>query len=249
MWRRGWAGLLAAGITGAATAQGFEVPAEWRHDLRIGRCGQAVKPINRALARGQVEAMLLAGLMFERGLCVKQDIDKAYALYEQAYAKGSPHAARHLAALAATTAGGADVAAVLWWARKEPSLLLSPGRWNCDPLPGRAEASADEIVEALKTWSQDRLEACRGLVGVAALLMAELRYPMPALLKDLQGSLLIAFDLQEGSHTVSWQGPAPPAGPLLDYVDALARDLIARVPRAQQALRGEFLAVFEIRSR
>lgn len=245
MRRRASAAVALALGAGAAAAQGFDIPADLVDQLRTGRCEHAARGINRGLAREDARTMVMAGWMFERGYCVKADVDRAYALYEKAHARGDPFAAVRLASLASTTAGGADVAAVLWWARHAKGLALAAEGGSCDPLPNDPSATEDRFVEALKAWPPGRLEACRGVVGMNAILSSDMRYPVAALRNEQQAVLAVDYDLVDGSFQVERvSGDAGYA--LRQFVDAVARDAMARVPRTSRSVRGRLEFVFRI---
>jgi TPR repeat protein len=150
--RRSWMLLLACSLGGAALAQSdrqFQAGREadlnqWRWaqaqrnrtltegekavqavSAAMGRsdCVAAASALNAGLAKSHPEVWLLAGAMFEDGLCLKANWDRALNFYQRADGAGLPSAAARLAAGYATAAGGRDLAASLWWAARAKTAL------------------------------------------------------------------------------------------------------------------------------
>jgi hypothetical protein len=131
-------------------------------------CAGAVRELNAALASGTAEALLLGGSMFEQGLCLKPNAERAARLYQKAAEAGGGGARSRLAALYASAAGGPDKGAAMWWA-------LQAGL----PLPGACKVApelvndADRFAQALSTWPAAQLDACVYVTGVLASIDAE----------------------------------------------------------------------------
>jgi hypothetical protein len=131
-------------------------------------CASAVKELNVALAGGSSEALLMGGAMFEQGLCLKTNLERAARLYQRAADTGAGGARARLAALYASPAAGPDKGTALWWA-------MQAGL----PLPGPCVVASDKrgspelFIQSINTWSPGLLDACVHVTGVVAALDAE----------------------------------------------------------------------------
>lgn len=213
--------------------------------LAAGQCSRAAGALERAMLRDDPEALLLAGWLSERGLCLERNADKAWAYFEKAYGAGARKAALRLAGLAATVEGGQDVAATLWWGRRLSRAEGGSGGGQCDPLPDRPRASEAEFIEALKAWPQDKLAFCRAWVGFQGLINSELRYPTRASFFDLQGEVVVDYALHEGRVEVR-PGPRGADEIFLQRIRDLASAAMARIPRPSQPVNGRVEYVFKI---
>ena len=163
-------------------------------------CPAAVKELNVALATASPEAWLLGGAMFEQGLCLKQNVDRASRLYLRAAEAGRTDARSRLVSLYALPAAGPDKAATLWWAQQ--SGLAMPAACG---VAGPARDNADQFAQALAAWPQTQLDACVYVAGVVAAMDAEfaLRADDPA--KDTaKDSVLVDFQPAAGKVVVSF---------------------------------------------
>ncbi len=135
-------------------------------------CPGAVAALNAGLAKGHGEVMLLAGTMFEEGLCVRQSWDRAVSLYQRALESGQPTAAARLSAGYAAPVGGSDKAAALWWATKA-KIALPP---ECGTLAAFVD-DPDRFVAGLKAWPAPRIDACVYAAALMSSLYAEADAP------------------------------------------------------------------------
>ena len=135
-------------------------------------CNLAVKRLKSGLEEGYPEVSLLAGSMYENGICVKRDWSRAVTFYVQAHDAGEADGAARVAAGYADLANGPDVAAALWWARKLPVFRVP----HCS-VPKEAMADPDRFVAALAAWPRQQLAVCNYLAGVLATISAEVKYP------------------------------------------------------------------------
>lgn len=213
--------------------------------LAAGDCKRAAESLRSELAQPDGPVLLLAGWLSQWGHCIERSADNAWRFYERAHAAGEPSAALWLAGLAATSAGGADVAAVLWWGRKTRG-----DRWieirDCDPAPGQPEVSEAAFVEALTSWPQDKLLRCRNEVGYRALVVAELIYPIQAIRRASQGVVGLTYDLHEATVSVTpiSQRVAPE---LLQHVEVVAKRAMLDMPRSPIPLVGRVELEFQLR--
>jgi hypothetical protein len=193
-------------------------------------CAGAASRLNAGLAKGYPEVMLLAGAMYEDGVCLKQNWDRAATVYQRADAAGHPSAAARLAAGYAAPSGGRDLAASLWWAARArttmPTACASVAPLVDDP---------DRFVAALRAWPSTQLGACVYAAAVMSALQGELASPNLAAAYGLEGTVTVSFVPAQGKLDVSDE-LAPAAGAVME---AATRDAQARVARTalQQQLR------------
>lgn len=151
-------------------------------------CAEAVDWLKYGLKQEYREVMLMAGTMYDHGICVRRDWSRAVAFYTQAHAAGMARGAERLAAGYADPANGADVAAALWWASKSRSFRV-PG---C--VVGKdAVGDPDRFVAELSAWRPERLAYCNYAAGVIATIASELRYPDMAAAYSMGGKLSLRF--------------------------------------------------------
>ena len=111
---------------------------------------------------------MLGGSMFEQGLCLKPNLERAARLYLRAADAGAGGARSRLTALYASPAAGPDKATALWW-----------GLQAALPLPkacvvgNEQRANTDAFAEALKPWPAGLLDACVYVTGTLAVLDSE----------------------------------------------------------------------------
>jgi hypothetical protein len=193
-------------------------------------CTAAATALNAGLAKQHPEVWLLAGAMFEDGLCLKANWDRAVDFYQRADKAGQPNAALRLASGYATSAGGRDLAAALWWAARgkvaQPAACASVATQAAEP---------DRFVAALKAWPAGQLDACAYAAAVMATVQGELVGDDLASSLGLEGRIRIAFVPAEGRIDIDDDLAA--AGGVT--ADAAVREAQARTMRTalQQQLR------------
>jgi len=145
-----------------------------RNAIAGGNCDAAVYHLKDGLKSKRPKVALLAGSMYEQGLCVKRDWDSAVSYYALAADGGLDEGADRLAAGYADPANGPDIAAALWWAqqRRVGRLELS----YC-AIGTEAAQDPDRFVAELGKWEPERLAICNYVLGVSSMLQAELAYP------------------------------------------------------------------------
>jgi hypothetical protein len=155
--------------------------------LKASDCDGAVKALNTGLQAGYPEVALMAGTMFEAGFCLKKDWNKALGFYTQAHDGGIREGALRLAAGFAAAANGPDTAAALWWAKR--------ARLDVDycttTLPDTDDP--DRFVAALRQWQPKALETCNFVVGEMSFIVAEARYPMAGIQREIVGRTELVF--------------------------------------------------------
>lgn len=157
-------------------------------------CKGALGALNKGVTSKQRAVLLLAGSMYEQGLCLKQDWDKAAHFYQLA------HEAGNVAALPRLVAGYAeqrrDPAAALWWLAQSPYVFV--------PACSTANSfvnDPDAFVAALKSWPAGQLEACTYSAGVMMRLIGEIEFPSGAH-QGVAGAAILVFTPSAGS--MSW---------------------------------------------
>lgn len=173
----------------ATSRMGREAVHDVRSRIEARDCGAAVARLKAGLRAGHPEVSLLAGSMYEHGICVKADWDSAVTFYIQAYQRGFPEAAERLAAGYADPARGPDIAAALWWSlRDRGGARLEP----CAVSPA-AQQDPDSFVAELTTWDPGKLAICNYIVGVLSTISAEVKYPTRAQARGMQGEVVLRF--------------------------------------------------------
>jgi hypothetical protein len=193
-------------------------------------CTAAAAALNAGLAKSYPEVWLLAGAMFEDGLCLKANWDRAVDFYQRADKAGEPAGALRLAAGYATQTGGRDLAAALWWAARGKT----PQPAACASAAGLA-AEPDRFVAALKAWPAGQIDACAYAAAVMATVQSELVAKDLASSVGLEGRIRITFVPAEGR--IDLDDDLAAAGGVA--ADAALRDAQARTTRIalQQQLR------------
>jgi hypothetical protein len=173
----------------ARAAPGPEAAGRVLRHIIAEDCAGAVAQLKEGLANGYPEVNLLAGTLFDNGVCVKADWNKAVHFYVRAADGGQKAALYRLAAGFAAPEHGADVAAALWWASR------AKGEFSLKacPIPDAALADPDRFVEELRSWPAQRVALCNYLVGVVATLAGEIRYPPRALTRGVEGDVQLRF--------------------------------------------------------
>ena len=182
------AALFAASVAQANILTRADAVDSVKNRIEAGDCTTAVERLKTGLHLEYPEMAELAGSMYENGLCVKRDWQRAVTFYVQAHQAGVRSAASRLAAGYADPANGADAAAALWWYKN------AEGRPPAKCAVGEADAGdPDRFVAVLAGWPAQRLAACNYIVGVMATLSAELRYPDRAGEFGLGGEVALRF--------------------------------------------------------
>lgn len=180
-------------------------------------CAAAVQSLNAGLSKAFPEVATLAGAMYEEGICLKQNWDRAVSLYERAFTAGHVGAAARAAAGYATPVGGRDAAASLWWALRAKTALPA----ECAKLAPLAE-DADRFVAALKAWPADQLQACVYSAAVMATIQGEAESAGLAAAYGLQGKVTLSFAPVRGRIDIKEELVAAPITVVL--TDAAKRE-------------------------
>jgi hypothetical protein len=174
-----FATMLAASACAGAGEQpsvhGQRTVEEITERIALKDCGGAVADLKRALRKGFPEVALLAGSMYDNGVCVTRDWERAVPFYIQAWQDGLPKGAYRLAAGYASPDNG-DVAAALWWAsRLRDRGFRAQGVASCE-VSQTVRDDPERFTAELQTWPQARLAVCNYLTGVMATMSGEGKY-------------------------------------------------------------------------
>ena len=182
------AGLILLSVPAAAAEPGERAVAGITYRIQSRDCSGAVERLNDGLKEKHREVALLAGTMFELGVCLRRDWMRAVDFYTKAHAAGMPEGAERLAAGFADPANGPDIAAALWWGAKGRVAKAA------DCAAGKDAADdPDRFLAELNTWRPERLAYCNYVVGVMSAIASEMRYPELALTHALGGDLVLRF--------------------------------------------------------
>ncbi|NGZ84346.1 hypothetical protein [Duganella aceris] len=184
-----WAGTdsLAPDPKGLATVTAF---------LASGDCPGAVGAIKEGIKSRHPAVLLVAGTMFEEGVCVKPDWDKAVNLYLLADAAGNRSAIPRLAAGYAVA--GREHGLALWWAAHRPLNLPAACVPAADP-----EKQQDAFNAALERMPPALFQACVYIAGVTYDVMANVEFPPDAARYRMSGTLAMEFIPAEGA--INWR--------------------------------------------
>ena len=161
--------------------------------IEAGDCPGAVRALNEALPGGEPAALVLAGAMFEEGICLKASWERAVRLYTRASEAGSPLARWRLAAGYGSAAAGPDVGLALWWSHRA-EVLPPPCR-----VAGFADTmDADRFVAAVNAWPAGQAAACAWVGAVWGGLHAAARYDASLQRLQFAGRVRITFDPATG---------------------------------------------------
>lgn len=215
------AALLLAALAFVAPSHGAErPPSSAREDEAVlgirsaiqGKdCTLAVKRLNEALPERYPDVLLMAGAMYEHGLCLKPNWDRAARMYKLAHDAG--HQAGALRLIVGYALPGGQPSAALWWASKHAPFMLPP-----DCRSGVAVVDeVDAFAATLMAWPAQRLLACNYVVGVQAALAGELQYPSQALDFNLNGE--VVMDYVPAQQSITWRTEQVELVPIMGVVD------------------------------
>lgn len=159
-------------------------------------CKLAVSHLNKGLKEAYPSALVLAGSMYEDGLCLKAAWDQAERMYLRAHEAG--HRAGLLRLVAGLARGQRDIGAALWWAQQVQISLPA----DC-LVPAEARTTPEAFVQALQTWPAGRAQACAYVAGVMAFLVGDAEYPRSAAAMGLHGRVHLEYRPSE--ERMSWR--------------------------------------------
>lgn len=160
--------LLVASLAPLQSLQAGESTQAVIKAIEARDCAGAVRELNLALANSNPEALLFGGAMFEQGLCLKQNTERAARLYQRAADAGAGGARSRLAALYASPAAGPDKVNAIWWGLQAGLPLPRP----C-VVADALKNPADAFARTLNAWPVGLLDACVHVTGTLAVLDSE----------------------------------------------------------------------------
>lgn len=161
-----------------------------------GSCELAVSRLNDGLKRKYPSVYLMAGTMYEQGVCLKPDWDRAARMYQAANAAGEPKGLLKL--VAGLAQGGRDRAAALYWAMESATQGLPD---EC--TAGRElRDDPDAYVAQLRGWPAGQLDACVYVAGVVAAIGGDVEYPAIGTAYAVYGSY--RMDFRPAAAAVEW---------------------------------------------
>jgi len=163
-----------------------------------GRCVPAVEAIKAGITEKKPEVMLLAGTMYDEGLCVKPNWDRAAAFYMRAQDSRQRFALEHL--IAGYARPGRDNGMALYWAAQSHVRMGLPP--ECIPAADPLK-DPDGFASAIDKMPPVVFQSCVYTVGVVAQIFSEASYPPLALDWNVTGKIRMEFD--PAANTVDWQ--------------------------------------------
>ena len=160
-------------------------------------CVGAARALDEGVRDGHASVMLLAGAMFEEGICLKSNWPRAVEYYLRAHQAGHSRSVYRLVAGYAAAVGGPDPAAALWWALRAGQVL--PGECRVDDSD---RADPERFVAVLRAWPPARLGACVYVAGVLATMHGDLEFSRRAASYGLKGVVKVRYVPATGSLAV-----------------------------------------------
>jgi len=187
-------------------------------------CSGAVSRLNAGLSKAYPEVLVLAGAMYEDGICLKPNWDRAAGFYQRAFTAGHPGAAARMAAGFAAPAGGRDKAAALWWALQAKTALPAA----CTQVAPLAD-DADRFVAALKAWPAGQVDACAYVAAIMAAIQSEVEAPGLAAAFGLVGTVRFVFLADQARIDIAED--LAPTVPVSLVIDAAVQERDAKTAR------------------
>lgn len=157
-------------------------------------CEGAVKALNKGLAAKHPGVMLMAASMFEGGLCVKQNWDKAAVYYQMAHAAGRREALPRL--ISGYAENNRDPGAALWWLTQladMPAACKSANHLVNDP---------EAFVAALNKWPQGQIAGVVYTGAVTMRVIGDVEFPARGAQQGVFGDAVMHFVPATG--TITW---------------------------------------------
>lgn len=191
-----WAVLAAAAVANAQAASRYVDPdpdatRRVANFIASKDCTGAVAALNEGVKARQRDVLLLAGSMYDTGLCVKPNWERAAYFYQLADAAGNRDAIPRLAAGYALA--GRDNAVALWWIAQRPEAMPPACIPQADPVN-----DAEGFEKELAAMPQQQLQACVYMTGVYASIVGETEFPVSAQERGVYGDIDMQFLPAEG---------------------------------------------------
>ena len=167
-------------------------------------CEGAVKLLNKSLAEKAPETYLLAGTLYEDGVCLKKSWEKAiyyYSLAQQAPLNPERPQTKRLALsriIGTLAMDQRDPGTALWWASAAPTV----GPAACHSADHLRD-DPDAFTAALNNWGAAKLSACVFTIGVLHRIFGDVRYPRDAVQQGMSGTFEMTFIPSQAS--INWR--------------------------------------------
>jgi TPR repeat protein len=165
--------------------------------LKASNCKGAIEEIKSGVKSKQPDVLLLAGTLYEEGMCVAPNWEKAVGLYMMADDAGNKSAVLRL--IAGYARAGRDNGLALWWTAKSRFKDHFPK--PCIPA-SHPDDNPDGFNDELGKMPAPVFQACVYLVGVVGELRAQFMFPQIAADEGISGSVIMAFAPSSGR--ISW---------------------------------------------
>lgn len=176
----------------------FKATRDIKRFVAVGNCGNAIEALKSGLKAKQPDVLLLAGTLYEEGMCVSSNWERAVSLYMLADQAGNKSAIPRL--IAGHAMAGRDNGLALWWAAK--SRLRDQFPVKC--IPGSdPDANPDGFNQELERMPPKLFQACVYALGVVGEVYSDAQYPSIALYHGISGTVKMEFNPSQG--TINWQ--------------------------------------------
>jgi hypothetical protein len=156
--------------------------------LKASNCKNVVEEIKSGVKSKQPDVLLLAGTLYEEGVCLAANWDKAAGLYMMADEAGNKSAIPRL--IAGYARAGRDNGMALWWSAKSSLKERLPK--PCIPS-AHPDDNPDGFNDELGKMPAALFQGCVYAIGVAAELQAQLMFPEIAADQGISGTVTMAF--------------------------------------------------------
>ena len=194
--------FMLAAATASAASQYVKsddgATARIRSLIGAGRCQEAVDALKVGVKAKQRDVLLLAGTMYDEGLCVASDWNKAARLYALADEAGNGSGIPRL--IAGYAKAGRDNGMALWWLAKSNARGHFPQQ--CIPRSD-PDADPDGFNGELERMPPSLFQGCVYLVGVGTEVSTQAQYPPAALHHALWGTYVMKFSANDA--TIVWR--------------------------------------------
>lgn len=165
--------------------------------LAQGSCAQAVRQLNLGLEEKSSAAVWYAGVLFDRGVCLKRDWSRAEALFLRAAQAGVLEAAEQLVSGYASPLVANQPALSVWWANRI-------GYFPSGPCHVPAETLLDDqrMATHIAAMPASGLADCAWLAGFTAAYGGELYYPTDAAFAGIEGEFNVSYAVASGEVQV-----------------------------------------------
>ncbi|USX28557.1 hypothetical protein NHH73_09850 [Oxalobacteraceae bacterium OTU3CINTB1] len=175
-----------------------DATARIRSLIVAGRCQEAVDALKVGVKAKQRDVLLLAGTMYDEGVCLASNWDKAARLYVLADEAGNGSGIPRL--ITGYAKAGRDNGMALWWLAKSNARTYFPQQ--CVPRSD-PDADPDGFNGELESMPTSLFQGCVYLAGVGTEVFTQAQYPPAALRHGLWGTYVMKFSANDA--TIAWR--------------------------------------------